>query len=183
MSIQINPCGACHARYGNDINGMRNCCYSVCAAFQGVENVNDILYTDCGKACQQCMKGVELANGKDLCEYRLQPPPLYYETPRYLPNELRQSGNLKVALKQCQEKCGNSLECKEACLMDAMAVTDPRYTVKEGYSHHRRNDELRKELSQARRKNPCMFWLAFFISAFILSFVLIIMLRVIFGRN
>lgn len=162
---------------------MRDCCYTTCASFLGANNVNDVVDTPCGQACKQCMDGVKLAHGKDLCEFRLNVPPIFGETPHFFPNLYRQHRNKTSAYNQCVNMCKDTslpLSCIDNCKMDVSAVVNVLPSVvdrigKEGYNDVNDNNN---DVQQPKR---FVFWLSFILSAIFLSIFVAIFLLIIFN--
>ena len=86
----MDICNCCIDKHGlKDLNGMNNCCYNACARRMGLDNINDVKKTECGKACKECIDMSKLAQGRSLCYMRNVQPPVIWEgfDPSYAKNE------------------------------------------------------------------------------------------------
>lgn len=135
MKYELNPCEACFAKYQNEglnINDLNNCCYETAAAFKGVNSLDGLRGTDAMKSAQECIRMKlktmgPFPGGRDYCTKGISPPPIFNQTPHFLPSLLDTAANLQDAQNKCFLACENSgtpypEQCKENCITDAMAV-------------------------------------------------------------
>ena len=127
-SPQLNPCSACTLRYGtDDINQLNTCCYNTCASFIS-GNQSDIVNSDCGKKCFECMQNAVKCDGRTPCEFMPEVPVIQLQQQQFKQCLADTNGDTTKALKCCLANCSNWEE-QEHCI-DAFNAT---IQVKEGF--------------------------------------------------
>lgn len=129
MKKQINPCKGCIQKYGiEDINSLNDCCYNTCSSFVGQNglgsSVANILNTDCGKACSNCILMSIRAKNRNPREFWPNPP-VVRDRPHFFMDYYRHFQNRDKAYKMCLHSCcsqQNPGECKQHCFFDSTAI-------------------------------------------------------------
>ena len=122
----LNPLSPCFQKYGIDnIRGFKDCCYSTCARLEGGDDIDmsDMLNSRCGALCALGVDEVLKTAGKNPCEFKMPPPPLWLQK-SYFINEFNRLGNIETALASCKDLCGDDDECKENCVMDSKSIVE-----------------------------------------------------------
>lgn len=148
--LDPDPCRACIPRTGAcDINALNNCVFSVCAAFSG--HPNSSVRDKCRKKAEKCVRAAA-ANWGRRKGWAPNPPPIYLQTPRYVPGLVADGASPSEARAKCIEMCDDSRypnQCWEACHIDADALEGgssdeevPKfYCSHTGICHPRRTDD------------------------------------------
>lgn len=112
--IQVNPCPVCVQRYGpTDMNSINDCCYQTCASFvSGTQS--DVIRSECGQRCKQCIQGLIQSNQKNPCQFHLPVPSIRLD-----------NQNFKV----CLERVGNKDQALECCLQASQCTEDTERCV------------------------------------------------------
>lgn len=131
---KINPCKACEKKLSGgrcNVNTMNDCCYGTLAAFSGAissTSINNSEAADNCKACvQKVMDGMGVF-GRSECDLKLSSPPLWLQSPHYVPSLLNDGMDPENALKECVKLCNDTKypnECKLNCQTDYDAVEIP----------------------------------------------------------
>lgn len=137
MSYKLDPCTACKKQYPiDDINNINSCCYNTLGAFRNESSINSFRDLPATEICRQCVSESVKALGRDPCEFRPEPSPIWVQVPHYFPIIL-QDGDKDmtptIALDKCFSLCETSNyshECKLNCKIDHDAVH-----VVENYLH------------------------------------------------
>lgn len=128
MKVELNPCQACLNKVTKDrwnVNIVNQCCYETLAAFRGSSSVNAIRNSSEAQNCARCVKDSILKSGKNLCDLRVSPPPIWSQTPHYFPGMLQELKDVNRAKESCYKKCETTPypnQCKINCRTDAAAV-------------------------------------------------------------
>lgn len=139
MDYNINPCKACIEKLNNgryDVNNINNCCYETLGAFRGIQNVNQIRDLPEARNCVSCVNGAINNAGRDTCDMKISPPPLFNQVPHFFPGHLNKQKDLKKAFDMCVSDCNNTgfpNSCIENCITDASAVDTT--VSKEGFKN------------------------------------------------
>lgn len=128
---RINPCRACEKKLGKtycNVNTMNDCCYGTLAAFSGVTSSNAIVNDASAENCKKCVQKV-MDNmgvfGRSQCDLKLSAPPLWIQSPHYLPSLLNGGMEPKKARDECMKMCETTKyagECQENCQTDYDAI-------------------------------------------------------------
>ena len=129
MSIEINPCQACRKHHpADDINAINNCVFETSAAFLNANSLSKFNTTNLYKHAQECVTDSKILKGRNTCEFRLQPSPIFVQVPNYFPDLYNEHNNKEISLQTCKEKCSKYSsypgECQEKCEVQADAVVD-----------------------------------------------------------
>lgn len=140
-TINVDPCSTCIARHGiEDMNGINDCCYATCAQFVS-GGPDDILNSECGQRCQQCVDKSIAANGKTRCGGFRLPFPLLQSAMQYFKSCLEKTPeDPRGALGCCLKQCGQGdVTCQEQCITSFNSLIPVKeeyvvagYTVKRG---------------------------------------------------
>jgi hypothetical protein len=140
MDYNINPCAACIEKLNNgryDVNNINNCCYETLGAFRGVQNVNQIRDLPEAQNCVACVNNAIGSIGRDTCDMKISPPPLFNQVPHFFPGHLNREKDIKKAFDMCVSDCNNTNfpnSCISNCVTDANAVQN-NASVKEGFKN------------------------------------------------
>lgn len=185
MSYRINPVKATCMKYqGQDhgIQGINDTCFGICAAYSQTNDVYD-MDPMCSQACTDLVEKRKYEIfGVGSCDHQVPyRPVIWQQTPRYVPQLLKQGYSPNQALVKCQQLCvqhsnTTAEECVEKCTLDFNAI-EPFEEKKPlpPASPPQNSVPTRLNISEESRHHPALFWsivaiaLAFIIGLLILS--------------
>jgi len=141
QKYKINPCKACEKKLNGttcNVNTMNDCCYSTLAAFSGATSSNSIVNDEAANNCKECVQKVMDGMGvfgRSPCDLKLSAPPLWQQSPHYVPNLLNSGKTPEEARDLCMRMCQNAQyisECQSNCKTDYNAIEQPPKTVSDG---------------------------------------------------
>jgi len=127
--FKINPARAVSKALGKNcaINEANSLCYGVCAAFHGSPDAYSIS-KDCSQQCENLIEEMRLKTwGLPYCYHAGPWKPLIRDAPTFFPNLYKQTRDIKLSLRKCNELCENTQypnECKRNCLIQSYAVEE-----------------------------------------------------------
>jgi len=130
MSFRLNPVKAvCNMKkWGkNDINGINDACYGICAAFSSGDDAYNI-QPECAQACKDFLeRRKHEIYGVGSCDHQAPYRPVIWDNiPRFVPNLIKKGKNPKEALEIGKKMCENVPnlynECVDLCNLDYSAI-------------------------------------------------------------
>lgn len=128
---KINPCRACEKKLQGtscNVNTMNDCCYSTLAAFTGATSSNAINNDEAANNCKECVQKVMDGMGvfgRTPCDLKLSAPPLWQQSPHYVPSLLNDGKTPEEARCECIRICRETKyprECQANCQTDFDAI-------------------------------------------------------------
>jgi hypothetical protein len=128
---KINPCKACEKKLQRtrcNVNTMNDCCYATLAAFSGATSSNAINNDESANNCKECVQKVMNGMGvfgRTPCDLKLSAPPLWQQSPHYLPSLLNDGKTPDEARNMCMFMCKETQYpnmCMENCQTDYDAL-------------------------------------------------------------
>lgn len=122
----VDPCQACQKSYDiDDINSINQCCYDTLASFEGASSINWFRDGSEARNCSRCVQESIRKLGRDPCEFKPEPAPVWTQVPSYFPKFLEETGDVSTARDKCFTACKSNRypnECIKRCKIDADAV-------------------------------------------------------------
>lgn len=173
--FNINPCKSCLDKYneGNyyDINNINDCCYNTLYAFKNTNNINEIINSPEAQNCNKCVTDYMQYIGRDKCNFKLEPPPIWNNTSHYFPKLLHQENDIKKAHTICISECDKTFypnQCKQNCDTDANSV--------ENFNSYLPKNNI-KSNSDIQKINQVPFYIGFVLLSIIFSIIIIFFIR------
>ena len=182
MSFNINPCKASLKKYGElDVNNINTSCFNTCAAFAGVNSLDNLDPGKCYSNCKKCVNDSVVALGKNPEEVRLNQAPIFQQELHLFPDILYKTLNPSQSLNTCIKNCDSSIypnTCIENCKFDASSVV-----TSENYKPIS-NKKTKKypDMSDYAKSNPVLFYVSFIIFSLLLSYILVLFIRSLVGE-
>lgn len=130
MKYNLNPCQACIDRYGENanVNDINNCVYEIATDFLGRVSTNALNDDDSlRKNCSDCVSKYS-DKMSPFGDKRINPPPVFADTPSFLPTILETSESIGEATNKCISMCYdyavNKNECISKCKLQASACKE-----------------------------------------------------------
>jgi hypothetical protein len=107
---------------------MNDCCYATLAAFSGATSSNAINNDESANNCKECVQKVmnEMGVfGRTPCDLKLSAPPLWLQSPHYVPSLLNDGKTPDEARNTCMFMCKETRypnACMENCQTDYDAL-------------------------------------------------------------
>jgi hypothetical protein len=179
MSFNINPCKASLKKYGElDVNNINTSCFNTCAAFAGVNSLDNLDPGKCYSNCKKCVNDSVVALGKNPEEVRLNQAPIFEQELHLFPEILYKTLNPLKSLDMCIKNCSKSIypnTCIENCKFDASSITSA-----ENYKHIKNKYSL--PMSKFSKSNLVVFYITFIIISLLLSYFLILFIKSLVGE-
>lgn len=128
---KINPCRACEKKLSGskcNVNTMNDCCYGTLAAFSGATSSNAINNDEAANNCKACVQKVMNGMGvfgRTPCDLKLSAPPIWLQSPHYVPTLLNEGKTPDEARCECMRLCRETKypqDCQLNCQTDYDAI-------------------------------------------------------------
>lgn len=183
MSFKINPVKAVVQAHKDEkcgVHSMVNDCYSVCAAYKGVDNPWSVS-PECASQCEMLTEKLRKGfYGLGYCDHHApNRPVLWNQSPDFFPEQLKKRGDVRTALAISKKLCENTaypLQCKKKAELQSYAVEQ----YSDLSSSSRNNDDSNDDDIDFRKyedSHPVAFWIGFGVAGLFLIIFFVVLIK------